>query len=415
MSESSEKNGARADPQSLEPQSSSAMDNDVNALDFLIALGEEKKVLFIIPLVASVLAAAVSYFLPIEFTATTTFLPPQQQQTMAAAALQQLGGLAGIAGVAAGVKRPDDLYIAILRSPTLQDAVIERLDLMKRYEVKLKQDARRFLAESVAISSDRSGLLKLEATDRDPAFSAQMANEHVEALRKLLGSLAVTEAQQRRVFFEGQLVGAKEGLIKAEIALKLTQERTGLIALDKQGEAIIKTVAELRAQIVAYEVQLQALHTFATAENPDARRLATEISALKAQLARIEAGHVRGQGEVIVPTGKVPETGLEYIRALREVKYHEAIFELLARQFELAKVDEAREGPLLQQVDVATPPERRSRPHRRLIVFLAAAIAFFVSVVIALFRVSLRRAGKQSELARKIQLLRSAWRIRGRT
>ena len=389
-------------------------DDEVSLTDLLIVLGEEKKLVFGLPAIASILAVVVSLLLPIEFTASTTFLPPQQQQSTAAAALQQLGGLAGIAGGVVGLRRPEDLYVAVLKSDTLRNALVDRFDLMKRYKVKSRQHARDALAGNVDIRTDKTGLLTLQATDTDPEFAAQMANAHVEELRKLLGSLAVTEAQQRRAFFEQQLLNTKEGLVKAEVALKQTQERTGLIALDKQGDAIIRAVAELRAQIVSREVQLQAMRNFATPQNADVQRLTSEISGFKAQLAKLEGGQIRGQGDVIVPTGKVPEAGLEYIRALREVKYHEAIFELLARQFELAKADEAREGPIVQQVDVASPPEFRSKPKRRLIVLTVGMIAGLLAIVLALVRVSVRKAMADPGRLKQLDVLRMAWRIRSR-
>jgi len=393
-------------------------DDEISLIDLLITLGitlgERKKLLFGLPAIASVLAIVYSLLVPFSFTASTTFLPPQQQQSVAVAALQQLGGLAGLAGAAAGLRRPEDLYFAMLKSDKLQNALIDRFGLMERYQAQYRQNARDALTGNVAISVERGGLLKIEATDKDPVFAAQLANAHVDELRKLLGALAVTEPQQRRAFFEQQLLGAKEGLVKAEIALKQTQERTGLILLDRQGEAIISAAANLRARIVNSEVQLQAMRTFATPQNADVQRVASEIGGLKAQLEKLESGKVRGLGDVIVPTGKVPEAGLEYIRAVREVKYHEAIFELLARQFELAKVDEAREGPLVQQVDVALPPEFRSSPKRKQIVLIAGMVAGLIAVVLVIVLAVVRKAPADPVRLRQFEVLRSAWRIRSR-
>lgn len=387
--------------------------DEINLIDLLAALGEEKKLLFGLPFVAAVVAAVWSLLLPAAFTASTTFLPPQQQQSTTTAVLQQIGGFGGFT---AGLRRSEDLYVGILRSETLQDALIKRFDLMKRYDVTYQVHARERLTANVEIHVDmKAGLLRLDATDSDPAFAAALANAHVEELQKLMGSLALTEAQQRRAYFQQQLDKAKEALVNAEVGLRQTQERTGLIALDRQGEAIIGAAAGIRAQIVSREVQLQAMRTYATPENADMQRVASEIGGLRAQLAKMESGQLRGQGDVIVPTGKVPQAGLEYVRAVRELKYQEAIFELMARQFEFAKADEAREGPLVQQIDVAKAPERRSKPRRREIVLVAGFIAGLIAVALALVRIAARASLADPENVRRLELLRSSWRLRRRS
>lgn len=384
---------------------------ELRFIDVVAAAGREKMLLFGLPLIVAVVTALVTLFLPAQYTAGTTFLVPQQQQSVATAALQQLGNLAGIPAIGAGGRKPEDLYIAILQTDALQNAVIKRLGLMKRYGAQYFEDARRTLGKAIAIRASKAGLLIVEATDRDPAFAAQLANAHVEELRKLLGTLAVTEAQQRRLFLEQQLVGAKESLIKAEGALRQTQERTGVIALDKQGEAIIRAAADLRAQITSREVQLQAMRNFATPQNADMQRVSSEIAGLKDQLSKLEAGQARGPGDIMIPTARVPQAGLEYVRALREVKYQEAIFEVLVRQFELAKVDEAREGPVIQQIDVASPPERRSGPKRRQIVTTWTLIAALIGIVAAIARVRLRAWRSDPAGAGDVQTLKQAWRI----
>ena len=391
-----------------EPVPAEAND-DISLIELLVALGEEKKIVFGFPVIAATLAAIVSLMLPPLFTAITTFLPPQQQQSVAAAALQQLGGLGGAASGLPGIRRPEDLYIAILRSRTVQGALIDRFELGRRYGLEIRDEVRKALNDNVNIAAARSGLISLEASDRDPDFAAQLANAHVDELRKVLGALAVTEAQQRRAFFEQQLLNAKEALIKAEVALMETQERTGLIDLQKQGETIIKAAAELRAQIASREVQLEATRTFATPRHAEVQRIASEIAGLRAQLAKLEAGQVRGHGEVMVPSGQVPGIGLAYIRALREVKYQEAMFELLARQFELAKVDEAREGPLLQQMDVAIPPERRSKPARKQMVLIGGMAGLGLGILLGLVLYHLRKGRQDPVRAARMSALRKAW------
>ena len=393
--------------------------NDAGTFGFihlLIALGGEKKLLFGLPLVVMLLAAVLSFVLPTLYTAGTTFLPPQQQSSSAAAAIQQLGAIAGIAGGAANIRRSEDLYLALLRSESLEDALIKRFSLMAQYGVTLRELARGRLRSSMQVSVDKGGLFRVEVTDKDPEFAANIANAYVEELRKLLGTLALTEAQQRRAFFGQQLAGAKEALVKADVAMRSTQERTGLIALDKQAESILRTVAELRAQISSREVQLQAMRNFATPQNADVQRLGSEILALREQLQKIDDGRSRPKaGTSLINAGRVPELGLEYVRALREVKYHEAVSELLARQFEMAKIDEAREGPMVQQIDVASPPETRSKPKRRQIVLVSGFVAALSGLLFALMRIGMRRAQSDRNQSLLFQSLRAAWRFRPQT
>ena len=165
------------------------------------------------------------------------------------------------------------------------------------------------------------------------------------------------------------------------MALKITQEKTGLIKLDEQGRAIIEAVAALRGQISAKEVELRAMRTYTTENNPDFVRTRQQLAGLRAELLKLERTQSGGGGDILLPTGKVPEAGLEYLRNFRNVKYHESMFELLAKQFEAAKIDEAKEAAIIQVIDHAIPPDRRSKPRRGLIVFVVTVVAFFSVLV----------------------------------
>ena len=237
-------------------------------------------------------------------------------------------------------------------------------------------------------------------------LAASIANAYVEELDRLSQTLAVTEAAQRRLFFEKQLKKTKEDLVTAEVAMKETQERTGLIQLDKQGGAMIEAVANLRAQVAAKEVELAAMRAYATEQNPDYRQVREVVAGLRAQLAKVERNNVVGNGDVMVPTGKIPEAGLEYMRKMREVKYQETLFELLSKQFEIAKIDEAKDAATIQVVDKALPPEKKSKPKRALIVLLTTMMAFFVGILLAFFREASERASQDAESLERMNLLR---------
>ncbi len=344
--------------------------------------------------------------MPNIYTGVTRILPPQQSQSTAAAMLGQLGALAGVAGTSLGIKNPNDLYVGMLKSRTVADNLISRFELRKLYETKTADDARKALEGNSRVTSGKDGLIAIEFDDKDPKRAAAIANAYVEELYKLTQTLAVTEASQRRLFFEKQLALTKRELGNAEVALKTTQEETKLIKIDEQGRAIIEAFARLRAQVVAKEVQLGAMRSFATEQNPDLIRTQQELIGLRAQLAKMEKSHNPTQGDILVPTGQVPEAGLEYLRKLRDVKYYETIFELLAKQYEAAKIDEARDTSLIQVLDKALEPEKKSKPKRALIVILTALVFGFLAVIWAFIREAGEKARQNPEQAERLNLLR---------
>lgn len=385
-------------------------DDEISLVELATTLGEEKKLIFGLPFVVGIVVIVVSLFLTPIFTAKTTLLPPQNSGGGgAAAALASLGGLAGIStgGTTA------DTVIAMLQSRSAKDQIINQFNLVEYYEAELRSDVYKTLDGVVRVSSDKkSNLITIEVDDKDPELAAKMANAYYAVLKDLMTRVAVTEAQQRRQFFEDQFAKSKEELSAAEVKLKETQERTGLVELKSQAEATIEAVARLRAEIAQREVQLSAMRTFATPENSDYRRVVAELNGLRAELKKLDKGGTGGELG-LVSAGNLPEQGLEYVRALREVKYQEAVFEIMAKQFELAKVDEAKDGGNVQQLDMATVPERKSKPKRALIVVLSVLAAGFLAVLIALMKGAMRKAGSDEESATRLQALKKAWRLRG--
>lgn len=377
-------------------------DDEISLLDLATTLGEEKAVLFGIPTVTSLLAIVYALVATPIYTAKTVILPPQQQQSGAASMLASMGALAGLAGAAAGIKSPDEMYVAFFKSQTLQNALIEKFKLKDYYEQETLDGTRKALEGVAKVSSDKkSGLLTIEVDDQDPVFAAALANGHVDALRNLLNQLAVTEAQQRRVFFEAQIQQTQTALDAADANFRSLNAKGGLSVTDVLAQVSVTTSATLRGQIAAKEVELSALRQFATAENPDMQRIAGELGALRAQLAKIESGG--GQN------GRVNATGQAAVVALRDVKTQQAVLEVLVKQYEMARVDEAREGPLLQQVDVAQAPERKSKPKRALIVVLAGVAGLFLGVLAAFLRRALKNAGNHPESAGQMAALKRAW------
>jgi tyrosine-protein kinase Etk/Wzc len=365
-----------------------------------------------VSLICGILALLVSLLLPVRFTAKATLMPPQQQSNSLSALLSSqaggLGALAGMAGQSLGLKNPNDMYVAMFKSETVEDAMIQRFGLMQEYKCHYLSDARKdFEAHFKVDDTTKDNLLHISVEDKSPTRAAEMANGYVDQFRKLSQTLAITEASQRRQFFEQQMEQAKDNLANAEEALKQTEQTTGLIQLDSQARALIESAATLRAQIAAKEVQLQAMRTYATNENSGVVEIQQELDSLRTQLAKL-GGSEDNASSLIVPKGRVPEAGLEYVRRLRDVKYYETIFEILARQFELAKLDEAREGAVIQVVDPAIVPDRKSFPHRGLITIGATIAGFFIAIAVVLLQAGLSRMREDPETREKLILLRKS-------
>ena len=381
-------------------------EDEISLLDLATALGEEKATLFAIPFITTLVAVVVSLLMTPIFTAKTVVMPPQQQQSGAAAALASLGGLAGLAGAAGAIKSPDEMYVAFLGSEGMQNRIIADLKLQERYEAKTLSDTRKALKEQMRISSDKkSGLLSIEADDKDPAFAAELANRHVVELRAMLGRLAVTEAQQRRQFYEQQIQQTQDKLALAEVAFRAAKEKSGMQVTSVLAETGVRASAELRGQIAAREVQLQAMSRFATAQNPDTQRIASELAALRSQLNKTE----QGSGESKAAASPLHQ---EAVKSYRDVKVQEAMLEVLIRQYELARVDESKEGPLIQQVDEAMAPERTSKPKRAQMVLVAAFAGLFLGVLVAFVRRALKKAQSDPASAGQWQALKKAWSLR---
>jgi tyrosine-protein kinase Etk/Wzc len=390
----------------------------VGVVDVLTWLGRGKRVIGSATLVGALTALAVALVLPPTYTARTTLIPPgAQQQSGASAALAALGALGGLSSGGLTPKTPDELYVALLKSDSVVRVVDQRFNLKTRYDLATYEALRRSLGNYVRVTSDKkSGVISVEVDDKDPKFAAELANAMPVELTKVMGRLAVSEAQQRRVFYEQQLKDTKEHLIKAEQDLQQVQEKSGVIVLDKQAEALIGGAAKLRALIAEREVQLKVLRTAATDQNPDVMRLTSELRALRSELSRMESRQDNGNSTgsaVDIPVGMIPAAAIDYVRARRELKLQETLLEGIVRQYEIAKLDEAKEGTTVQQVDVAVAPDHKSKPSRALIVLggtLLGLIGASVFVVWRQYAGLVRESDPHSAAA--WQSFRNAWRWR---
>ncbi len=341
--------------------------------DLISILGRKWKLLASAPLLVGALALGASYLIPPTYTARTMFLPPQQPQSAAASALASLGALSGFAGAA--VKTTADQYVSLMQSVNVQDRLIDRFKLMSEYEEKYLFLARNVLSKNVRINlGKKDGLITVEADAHSPELAANLANAHVEELQRLTGELALTEAQQRRMFFERQLKQTREQLAQAQLELQRSGFNPG--ALKTEPRAAAENYARIKAEATAAEVKLQTLKRALSDTSPEVQQQQTLLGALKGQLGKLEN---------ISSSDGAASAG--YIGRYREYKYQESLFELFSRQYEAARLDESREGGTIQVVDRATPPEYKSKPKRA---FIAAGATLLTLMLLAIGLISQR-------------------------
>lgn len=379
---------------------------ELSFLDVLVLLSENRKRLVLVPVVVGLLAIAGTFLIKPRFTSTATLVTPQQPQSSAAALLGSLAGLGSVgggggAGALAGLKNPADQWVGLLQSRTIADTIIAKFDLRVRYDVDYQFQARKELDSRTDVTAGKDNLIHIDVVDEDPATAAKIARAYVDELQKLSKSLSLTEAAQRRSFFEVQLKDAKNNLTKAEQTLQASG--INISALKASPDVAVGAMAELQARVVAAEVRLSVMRQYLTDSAPEVRQLLTELQALKSQVAVQERSD----------TASGRAGNAEYIGRYRDFKYYETLYELLARQYEMARSDEAREGAVIQVVDEPVVAEWKSSPKRALISVVAALVALVLTIVHLLIRESMRQAAAEDPAAAgKIERLSSVWRRR---
>jgi tyrosine-protein kinase Etk/Wzc len=362
---------------------------EVSLIDVLTQLAYRKWLIAKVTGLAVLAGVILSLVLPVRYTATTKIMPPQQTQSAASMMMMnQLtaaggGSLAALAGGGL-LKNPNDIYIGLLTSRPIADAIIQKFGLMQAYHAKDMTTACKELAVNTVATSEKNGFISVSVTDKDKKRVAEMANAYTDELRILTKSLAVTEASQRRLFYEEQLKQAKEALVAAELAFQQVQQQKGLVQLDAQAKAMIEGISALRAQVAAKQVEVQALRSYSTEQNPDVQLAERELTSLQAEEARLEQSN-HSPGIAGLGLGNVPAAGLEYLRAAHELAYRQALFDMLLKQYDAARLDEAKEAAIIQVVEPAIEPDRKSSPKRALIVLLFTFVGFFAGCVLALF------------------------------
>jgi tyrosine-protein kinase Etk/Wzc len=379
----------------------------LGALDFLLLLVRQKRLIICMTLAGAIIAGAYSFRLKDTYTATAVIaLPPQQRSTIANLVGQFSSVGNAIGGGTELLKNPSELYIALLSSRTVADAIIPEFNLQQIYRTRSLTGTRKALAGHTRFTSGKDFLIRISVSAGDPKLAAGIANAYVDRLHQMNSRLVLTESGQRRRFFEERVQAQKQTLTEAEMAMKATQERTGLVQLNSQMDAAVRTVAQLRAEVTAREVRLETLRAGATENHPDVVRLRVELDSLREQMRKAESGSSDGSGAVRLGPANAPTAGLAYLRSLREFQYQEALFQTLSKQYETAKLDEAKEAPLVQVVDAAIPPEQRDPKRRVWMVFFGACCLGLSGACLAVFWYLLTMPDNREKL---VAIRRALW------
>jgi tyrosine-protein kinase Etk/Wzc len=400
---------------------------EIGLIDMLTWVGEAKGRVALLTFAAAVLSVVVTLLMTPIYTARTTLTAPasQSQSGGSTAALSSaLGSLSALSGLGTSLsgKTPDEMYVSILRSDSVLRGLDAQFELQKRFGLTSFETLRNVMKGSTRVTAEKkSGVIVVEVDDEDAKFAADLANGYATEVGKVLARMMLTEAQQRRAFFELQLKDAKDNLQKSEQSLRALQEKSGLIVPEKQAEAIIMAVSDLKTRIVAVEVELRVLRTSSTAANPDVQRLTAALNAMRSELARMEtAGAIASAAAASgpssgfnLPTSQLPAAAVELMRALREVKLQETLLANMVRQYETARLDVAKDAPSLQQIDVAQPPDRKAKPQRALIVLITTLVAMILAsawVVWRRYRALVNAVDPQG--AQAWSTMTNAWRLR---
>lgn len=387
-------------------------DYEINLIDVLTHLAYRKRLIAKVTGTAALMGLVLSFLLPVRYTATTRIMPPQQTQSAVSILMNQLAGmngspLAAMTGGGLGLKNPNDIYIGLLTSRTIADAIIQRFGLARVYRSGDMTEARKRLAGFTEVASEKNGFIVVSVTDEDKGRAAEIANAYTDELRRLTKSLAVTEATQRRLFYEDQLKQQKEALAAAAAGFQEVQQHHGLIQLDAQAKAMIEGLAAARAQIAAKQVEVEAIRSYSTEKNPDVQLSERELAALQSEEARLEQRN-HASGIAGLGLGNVPGAGLEYLRAQHELLYQQALYDMLMKQYEAARLDESKEATIIQVVEPAIQPDHRTSPKRAVILLISTLGGFLTGCTAALILWWRELLQFDPRALRQLQQLRSA-------
>ncbi len=387
----------------------------VSLVEGLTHLARRKGMIAKVTAIAMLVGVTLALVLPVQYTATTKLMPPQQTQSAATLLMSQLGNgagsLAAIAGGGLSLRNPNDIYIGLLTSRPIADAIIQKFNLAEEYHARDMTEARIKLAGCTEVTTSTSGFIAVSVTDKDKKRVAELANAYSGELRNLTQNLAVTEASQRRLFYETQLKQSKDALLSAGLSFEQIQQQRGLIHLDAQARAMIAGDAAVRAQIAAKQVEVEALRSYSTEQNPDVQLAERELTSLQSEEARLERRN-HEPGFTGLGLESVPRAGMEYLRAEHELQFQQALYDILMKQYDAAKLDEGKEAAIIQVVEPAIEPDRKSSPRRTQLVVYFTLIGLLSGCFLAILLQRIERATSDPISRKRLEELNLALRWR---
>ncbi len=373
-----------------------------------VVVAREKRLVLGVTLGCVMAAVIYSLLIPKMYQSEVVILPSQEKPTlgMGGSAADLSSALASTRGI--NFKTSEDFWAAVMKGPTLGDMVVKDQNLQAVYRKKDTNAAREELESRTTFNVDRAGLIGVRVKDPDPDRAAAIATSYVNSLHRMMASMAVADAAHRKVFLKQEVEKAQDGLLQADDALKAAEQKTGVIVLGQQAAAEVDQIESLRGRMIAARIGLQSLETAATDENPEVQRLRSEMAADQAELEKLETRENPKPAVGDIGPAAVPEATREYIKPVREVRYHEELYEALLAQLQGAERDEARAAPMLQVIDPAIPADQPSGPRRRVLITVAAILGFLLGVMAALLRNWWRTRKESPEGRWQIETLRGA-------
>jgi len=392
------------------PPSNTYEEDEIDLLDLVLILAKHKRLIIGTAFLAGLVALILGFIMTPIYRAETHLVPPQSLAGQLPASILTMipPEFRTLAIQSGAIKTTADLVAGIAKSRTLVDNIIDKFNLMDYYHAEKKDAARSALSGAISANVDeKTSLITIAVEDKDPVMAADMTNAIADELQNLLQGLALTQVSQQRLFLENQLKQAHHNLMQAEEEFQKYQAQSGLLNVDVQMQALMDSIANIQAQIAVKEVQLKAARTFATAQNPEIKRLQAELAGLKKELKNLEAKAGRDNPNLIPAFEEIPKAGMEYARRLRDLKFQETLYETLLQQYQAAVMAEASEGLVLQVIDPAIPPELKIKPRRKLMLIVAGFLGLFVGIFAALIKEFIDNSSKNPESADKMALLKS--------
>lgn len=346
--------------------------------DFARAVINRRRLIFVSVLAVMILSVVIASFMPKWYRATALILPPEKQSDFGG--MMGLSGLAGFALSGSGFSLPvlaseSDVIASMLRSRTVIDAVIDSLHLMSVYNAKRREEVRAFVGENLNVRVGNDGVIRVEFTDKDSNRCAEVANAVIAKMDRLRSDLLAQKARETRRFVEQKLAENQIEILMAEDSLVAFQKLNRVIQPELQATASIEAAANLRAAMIAKQIEMAALQATHSSDHPQVIALRNGLSELERKITELESGLV-GTGDSSsqfssIPFADVPDLSLRYGQLLRDLRTREKVFELLTEQLEHAKIQETRETPTISVLDWAVPPHRKLKPKRATIGLVA--------------------------------------------